>query len=70
MPLAYVYEVIRYEREEEIQTGELVISQSEGLERDPYVDENPRVMGSNESLRPLKYGQKVIVHGVKFAEKS
>lgn len=63
---AYVYEVIVCDEREgtERPIGALVISDKEGLDRDPYGDDNPRAMGSNEYLRPLYDGEHVLIHGV------
>jgi predicted ATP-grasp superfamily ATP-dependent carboligase len=59
----FVYEVIIYEGfEVERLTGELVISISGDLAGNPYGDDNPRVMGSNESLRIMNDGNPMTIH--------
>lgn len=63
----YVYEVIVCDEKNgtEKPKGELVLSHVDDLDRDQWRDENPRVMGSNEYLRPLYDGEAVIIHGGK-----
>lgn len=65
---AYVYEVIICDEKEgtEKPSGELVVSYIDNLHIDHFVDDNPRVMGSNEYLKPLyNDDEKTIIHGVR-----
>lgn len=64
----YVYEVIVCDEKEgtEKPSGQLVMSNRDDLDRDPHCDDNPHVMGSNEYLRPLYDGERIIVHGARI----
>lgn len=67
----YAYEVITCDEKEgtEKPSGQIVLSHLDNLDQDPYGDDNPCCMGSNQYLRPLYDGERVIVHGAQLLRK-